>query len=185
MNDEVGLTEQFRQLGVKNPELWAKSQIKEGVNQLSRARALTMMWSGVQKYEDRIGIRSETKTIPDPNSPFGVYGYILSKMLKSGISEIEILYIIRCIQSEFITHIAQCSDGCNDDALISGVRICDVDEDNNEVCFPDGLHESVLEFDKDEMRAPKELLEVLNMDTEFLKQVRRLNSNYNSPAENA
>ena len=169
--NKQNLINKFKALNVDDPEAWAESQIEEGINQLSRAKALSMMWRGVLKEGDVKKLRTISKISPNPDEPFGLYGYILNKILDSGISEQEMLYFIRCNQVEMISRITGCSDGISkENKETSSICICDVTGKNVEL--PDSLHESVLEFDENEMRPNKKLIKILKNDPDYIKRTK-------------
>jgi hypothetical protein len=152
------LIEQIAKLVPNNPSEWADSQIEEGIDQLSRAKALAMLWSSVAKFNDRTMIRTESKCLPETERPFGLYGMILKHMLEAGITENEIMYFIQCNQVEIINGIVGVSDGFSEDEPFGDVRLPIVNDENNEVILPDGLHESILEFAPNEMIPPLEVI---------------------------
>jgi hypothetical protein len=50
--DIEGLTVMFQRLGAENPEAWAQSQHREGINQLHRFLFLRQAWSRIIPEEE-------------------------------------------------------------------------------------------------------------------------------------
>ena len=155
----------FKELGVPDPESWADSQLREGINQLSRAKALSMLWAGVVSENDTAFLDTYSRTKPNPASPATMFGLILARAQALGMHPRELLYLIRYAQSEMVYHICDVSDQSGGGSRpYDGIRLCDTDENDQVIDLPDCLHESVLELDPNELRPSPELMEILKKD---------------------
>lgn len=159
------LIKKFKALKVPEPEEWANSQIEEGINQYSRAKALSLLFEPVQKYADNSFIDAYMDQEISEEEPYGLLGGVLCHMVKAGISKTEINYFIRCIQVQYIGEICSKMDGCGAESPTDGICLCDRNEDAQTVEYPDGLHESVFEVEGNDMVPPpklvKEILKVI------------------------
>jgi hypothetical protein len=146
------LTALFRRLGASDPESWAKSQAREGINQLHRYLFLRQAWSYVlpdgdtQWIDHRIARADER-----PNEPYAGVGHCLKRLLAAGADRGDISELVRAMQAEMLGSICYLLDDPGlDDADLShiGWVLVETDADFNPTDRPiSGLHESVLETD--------------------------------------
>ena len=156
-NDE--LYKKFRELNVPDPELWADSQINEGINQLSRAKALSLLFEPIQSYDNYDTIDSFLGQPAEPDRPYGLVGILIKKILNANISKKELNYLIRCVQVSYIQEICARLDGCYEGSPTYGIMICDKVDDEGNFAVPDGLHESVFEMEGNDMVPPDDVKE--------------------------
>lgn len=153
------LIEAFRRLGVARPESWARSEVREGINQLSRARLLYWLSSKVVQTDD--GHDSSLATAvrqydrDEERQPGrGVVSHpeaaIYKRMLAAGFSERDIWVIIRQAQIKSLMNFVCVLDGCGAppaEAAPCRFGVFEVDEDGKPVRHVTALHENVHDFD--------------------------------------
>ena len=153
------LVEAFRRLGVARPESWARSEVREGINQLSRARLLYWLSSNLTQTENGNDLsvatamgqydRDEEKqsgsgVVSHPEAP------IYKRMLAAGFSERDIRVIIRQAQIKALMDFVCVLDGCGAppaEAAPCSFGVFEVDEKGKPVRHVAALHESLYDFD--------------------------------------
>lgn len=145
------LTELFRQLGAADPELWARSQINEGIPQLARFLFLRQAWSRIVSDSDPSWIGAYMRSADArPNDPYAGVGHGLRALLSKGATPHEITSVVRGMQAELLFGLCYMLE---DPGL--------VEEEVQDICWQlflvnddgepqqplAGLHESVLETD--------------------------------------
>jgi len=150
-SSEHELTELFRRLGAPSPELWARSQIEEGIPQLMRFLFLKNAWSevvdeGNTEWIDRAIKDSEAR----PGSPYSGLGLALARSRAAGVSSEDLTEIARCLQAQMLFAIGYLLEGspqgCGPLELSWG--LFQTTEDGRPFGPQiSGLHESVLELD--------------------------------------
>ena len=142
----------FRELGAREPEQWAHSQVTDGIPQLLRFLFLSQAWSSViaegdGKWIDRTIEHSSRR----PDAPYAGLGLALSRCRAKGVPDEDLTEIARCLQAEMLFAVAYLLDGPESgpvplEELSWG--LFQMDEEGRpvgpQVC---GLHESVLELD--------------------------------------
>ena len=151
MSEIENLTEVFRKLGAKDPEGWASSQAKEGINQLGRFVFLKQAWSLVLDEIDLSWIHSEIQASKHgPDQPYAGIGRALSELTRLGVHPETIIDLVRGVQAELLfslCYLLNCPDDLPDGVPNINWRLVQVDDDGNVVAGIDALHESVLELD--------------------------------------
>ena len=148
--DELkGLTEVFRDAGAVNPEMWATSQIDEGINQLGRFSFLKTITSEWLKEDDINWIDNQIEfnysRLGDPCSQLPK---ALKEMLDKNVSRESIIDLIRVIQFNSLFHVCSTIDkSIEADTPVSNWALYELDDDDNIKGSLNGLHESLLEFD--------------------------------------
>ena len=66
MDNQADLAKKFAMLGVLDPQVWAGSQLKEGIDQISRATMLRAMSDIVLESEEMVKLFSEAEWVADP-----------------------------------------------------------------------------------------------------------------------
>ena len=152
-NSKEELTELFKTLGADEPELWAESQLSEGIPQLLRYMFLKQAWEYVVPEEDTSWIQNEiNRSKTNPNDPYSGLGIALERCLNKGASKSDIIEIARCLQAEMIFNLGYLIGG---PAYSMNEKLQDVSwglfqiDDEGRPFGPqiDGINESVLEFD--------------------------------------
>lgn len=148
------LTALFRQLGARDPESWARSQIEEGVPQLGRFLFLRQAWNCVIEDGDTSWIDSATAAADaDPSAPFSGIGLALRRLLDQGASTDALTDVVRGMQAQLLFELCYLLDDpgdLEDEVGDLGWMLMQVDEtdETGESAVPlSGLHESVLDTD--------------------------------------
>jgi len=144
--NERELAELFRKLGARNPAVWARSQVEEGIPQLARFLFLREAWKLVVTDADR-GWLSQ-RAHDDVNGPGGRIGPALSRLLALGATEADLTTVVRVMQWRVLSGLCQLlDDPGNLEAEVKDVawRLFQVNEDDQATVPLGGLHESVLE----------------------------------------
>ena len=84
MNKEE-LTAIFKNLGAKDPELWAESQIDEDIPQLARFMLLKGAWDAVVPDNEEWIDHVMSKYNKDDDSPYRVVGHSIKKLSDCGV----------------------------------------------------------------------------------------------------
>ena len=154
-NDKITeWTERFRILGASNPESWASSQVNEGINQYARFVFLRQAWNSVVRDGDRTWISQHIQEAERrPNNPGSGCGLTLKRMLAAGVSENDIIEVVRVMQWQTLEGLAyQIDDSSvavdNSENLPEvNWTLFEVDEKGNPLRPIGGLHENVLDTD--------------------------------------
>ena len=150
--DEKQLAALFLRLGAKDPGGWARSQVKDGINQLHRFLFLRAAWSNVISEDDQRWIdQSVVSSKQSPAEPFSGVGQALNRLLAAGASRDDIVDVVRGMQAELLFGLCYLLDdpSLDDPALADlGWKLVETDTDFAPTKKPiGGLHESVLEMD--------------------------------------
>ncbi|MEM7232089.1 MAG: hypothetical protein AAF517_07945 [Planctomycetota bacterium] len=143
------LTEIFRKLGADDAEIWAASQVEEGIPQLARFLFLKGAWDVVSDESGEWIDNVLANTPEDSKDAYSGQAHAIRKMLACGVSREWITDLVRCAEANMIFQLGYLLD---DPGSVEGNEHVDwalvqVDE-NGEVCATiNGLHESVLEMD--------------------------------------
>jgi hypothetical protein len=152
----------FRQLGARDPEGWAASQIDEGIPQLLRFLFLKGAWERIPKEDDATWIDSEVASAAqNPEQPYAGLGSALALCRKLGVPDSSITEIARCLQAQMLFRIGYLIDGPAHPHTLEDVSWGLFQTDDNGKPFGEqiaGLHESVLDLDPTgrEMRPPSD-----------------------------
>ena len=158
--DLDGLTALFTKLGAREAEIWARSQIDEGIPQLQRFLFLRQAWQSVVRDGDTSWIEGAVRHAQrNADSPYAAVGQALQRCLDAGASARDLTDIVRGMQAELLFGFCYLLD----DPAFTEPELADVawglfemDASGNPI-LPRiaGLHESVLETDPtgQEMRA--------------------------------
>lgn len=149
---EKELTALFRQLGAREPQEWAHSQVAEGIPQLLRFLFLKQAWGcviaeGDDQWIDRVIENSSRR----PDAPYAGLGAALSLCRAQGVPDEALTDIARCLQAEMLFGLACLLDGpAYEPGPLEDLSwgLFQTDEGGRPV-GPQvgGLHESVLELD--------------------------------------
>lgn len=140
----------FKELGAKDPEVWAVSQVEEGIPQLARYLFLKGCWDNIVKDGDINWIDTQLQNTPsDSKEPFSGVAHALRRLLKSGAKPEDLSELVRGSQAELLHSICYQLD---DPDSVEGNEyvnwgLVQLNEDGQPTDFISGLHESVLETD--------------------------------------
>jgi hypothetical protein len=162
-DDLDDLTGLFEKLGARDPALWARSQIEEGIPQLQRFLFLRQAWRNVVRENNTDWMQALIqRALKNPDEPYAGVGHALQRCLDRGASAQDLNDIVRGMQAELLFGLCYMLD----DPMFNEKELAEfewglfeVDEDGRPI-LPAirGLHESVLETDPTgwEMRPRKE-----------------------------
>lgn len=149
---EEQLAALFRELGAQEPELWAHSQVSEGIPQLLRFLFLKSAWENIPNDGDTKWIDREIASAnANPDQPYAGLGLSLSRCRAMGVKDDDLTELARCLQAQMLFSIGYLIDGPS--YLPKGIEdvswgLFQVGEDGRPVGEQIAdLHESVLEFD--------------------------------------
>ncbi|MFT3823522.1 MAG: hypothetical protein QM731_06355 [Chitinophagaceae bacterium] len=158
-NDLESLTEVFRQAGAIDQEIWASSQIEEGINQLGRFSFLKAITSEWLKEDDVNWVDNQIEfNYSQPGDPLSQLPKALKEMLDKNVSRETIIDLIRVIQFNTLFHVCSTIDkSIEADTPVTNWTLYETDDDDNPNNVINGLHESLLEFDpSDKEMRPRE-----------------------------
>ena len=150
--DERALSLLFERLGARDPDLWAASQAREGINQVHRFVFLKQAWAAVVDSTDDSWIdRVIANHDRWPQRADYELGATLKRLLACGASRRDLAQLVRAQQVEVL--FAMCyllSDPAIEDPALADVAWClvETDEEGRPTTRSiDLLHESVGETD--------------------------------------
>ena len=146
------LTELFRKLGAEDPEVWANSQIEEGINQLGRFLFLRQAWREVISEDDHSWIQAQIRySEQDPGAPCSGIGPALRRLLDRGADPQDITDVVRVMQYELLFRLCYLlSDPGELEPEVRHIAwaLAQIDSDTGKIVDVYGaLHESVLYTD--------------------------------------
>lgn len=148
------LTEDFRALGAYRPELWARSQLAEGIEQYARFVFLRQAWTSVVAEDDTSWIEAHIQDSDlHPRGPGAGSGIALKRLLATGASREDLTELVRVMQWQVLHDIMyQLSDSGivqypSDDMPHVDWMLFEVTEDGEPLHPIGALHESVLDTD--------------------------------------
>jgi len=149
---EEKLTALFRELGASSPEIWARSQISEGIPQLLRFLFLKSAWKNIPGEGESAWIaRAIDDAKSNPDRPYAGLGIALAHCKEKGVSDQNLTEIARCLRAQMLFHVCYLIDGpAHMPPALDDVSwgLFQVNEEGQPVGQQiAGLHESVLEFD--------------------------------------
>lgn len=143
---ERDLADLFRKLGARNPEVWARSQVKEGLPQLARFVFLRQAWKLVVAERDRSWLSERAND--DQRGPGGAIGPALKRLQALGASEDDLTTVVRVMQWRVLSGLCYLLDDPGDlESEVKDIawRLFQVDENDQPIAAISGLNESVLE----------------------------------------
>jgi hypothetical protein len=146
LRDEAKLTEILRSLGAPEPEMWARSQAEEGINQLGRFLFLRQAWRELVSDEDASWVTRMSKA-PGSDEPGGGAGPTVRRLLADGAAPADIAALSRVVQWELLHRLCYLLDDPGEGADHIAWGLFEVDEHGEPTSVISGLHESVLETD--------------------------------------
>src|SRR5262249_56265462 len=94
-SDHNELTALFEKLGAREPELWARSQLDEGINQLQRFLFLRQAWSLILREDNTDWVQAEiARAQRRPDEPYAGVGHALPSSIDKRTSAQYISYIL-------------------------------------------------------------------------------------------
>ena len=150
--DLAELTAMFRTLGARNPEIWAHSQVEEGIGQLHRYLFLRQMWTEVVAEDDDRWIDAMIALAErNPTAPYAGVGHALRELRDGGASVRALTDLVRGMQAELLFRFCYLLDDPSfEEPELAGIgwRLVEADEDGQPTDTPIcGLYESVFETD--------------------------------------
>lgn len=149
--NEAELTALFAKLGARNPEGWARSQVREGIPQLARYVFLRQAWREIVAENDVGWIDNVLKNAErSPDAPYSGVGHALKRLRNLGASDEDLTDIVRGTQAEFLFSLCRLLDDPGDlEEEISDISwaLVELDEGGNMLHQIGGLYESVLQTD--------------------------------------
>jgi hypothetical protein len=146
------LIELFSEIGTDSPELWAKSQIEEGIPQFLRLLFLKNAWDSIPQEGDSRWIEqaiSHSRRMP--SAPYSGLGEILSACREKGVPDNDLTHMARCLQAQMLFTISYLLEGPTsypDSIENISWGLFETDEEGRPLGKQiSGLHESVLELD--------------------------------------
>jgi hypothetical protein len=142
------LTALFGRLGAPDPELWARSQVTEGIPQLQRFLFLRQAWREVVADGDVGWIEQEKQT--NPGGPGGAIAPALERVLAAGARPEDLTDIARVMQWRTLFSLCCLLDDPGDiEPEVADIcwALFQVDQEGKPMAEISGLHESVLETD--------------------------------------
>jgi hypothetical protein len=148
------LTEAFRKLGARNPELSARSQMTEGVPRFAMLAFLRQAWKYVIDEDDESWIDDLVNNADEKrNEPCSGLGPAVKRMLAAGVPRADIVDVVRITQYQLLFNLCyQLSDPSEVDFLDSTMppvdwKLFEVNAKGEALAPMDGLYESVLSLD--------------------------------------
>ena len=93
----------FRRLGAPDPDSWARSQINEGIPQLTRYVFLRQAWRNIVSEDDPAWItRAIDGARANPEEPYAGVGHALAQLRKRGATDQELTDLVRGMQAELL-----------------------------------------------------------------------------------
>jgi hypothetical protein len=150
--DAKKLADLLKRLGARNPEVWAASQVQEGINQTHRFLFLRQAWSHVVPDEGDDWIdRQINNSKLDPEAPFAGIGNALSRLTAEGALRSDITEVVRGMQAEFLFSLCYLLDDPSieeDEVSEVGWTLVETNKDFEPTKRAiAALHESVLDTD--------------------------------------
>ena len=137
---ERDLADLFRKLGARNPEVWARSQVKEGLPQLARFVFLRQAWKLVVAERDRSWLSERAND--DQRGPGGAIGPALKRLLALGASEDDLTAVARVMQWRVLSGLCYLLDDPGDlESEVKDIawRLFQVDENDQPIAAISGL----------------------------------------------
>jgi hypothetical protein len=143
------LTEIFRKYGADDPELWAESQLSEGIPQLAIFSFAKALWEGVVNENNLDWVDKEIKFAEEnPKATGAQIGPIMKEMLDKGVSRESIIELIRVMQYFCIYRTCSIIDGSSSpDVPITDWTLYQTDKNGKPVAIIQGLHEVIMSLD--------------------------------------
>jgi hypothetical protein len=145
------LGEIFRELGARDPEGWARSQVEHGIPQLARFLFLRQAWSMVIAEGDVKWIADAVeRSKADPRAPYSGVGMALERLLARGVELEDVTEVVRGMQAELLFYFCYLLEDPGDvPASVADLSwaLVRLDEEDQVVERIHSLHESVLDTD--------------------------------------
>lgn len=144
------LTAIFADLGARDPESWASSQVTEEINQLGRFLVLKGGWQAVVDDDDTSWIDRLVEQTPiDSDRPYDGAAHAIRRMLDAGVDRNDINQLVRNKQASVLFSVFYL---LSDPSMVDGNTyqhwgLFEVDEGGQPLRPIGMLHESVLGTD--------------------------------------
>jgi hypothetical protein len=131
----------LKKVDISDPKDWSNSELKRGINQLTRASVLKAIWAGIVDERDKKWSPAAYNT-GNPND----MSASLKRILDAGVDPADLKMVVRGYQYETAFNICyQLDDGGYDYDV--NWRLFEVDETGNPLSPIEGLHEDLLGTD--------------------------------------
>ncbi len=151
MVDKSQLVSIFRELGARDPEDWADSEISEDIPQLARFLFLKGCWDVIAPDGDTSWIDNVLENVPESSDePFAGQAHAIRRMLAKGCTRADIAELVRCVQAELlfdICYLMEDPDSVKGNREYVNWAFVELDEEDAPTRTIAGLYESVLETD--------------------------------------
>jgi hypothetical protein len=150
---EIELTKLFAELGANAPELWARSEIQEGIPQLLRFLFLKNAWNAIPAEGSNEWIDKEISgSAARPEAPYAGLGQALARCRALGVADEDLTDIARCLQAQMIFTLGYLLENGPSEPNAGLQDVCwglfEIDENGLPIGRQiSGLHESVLDLD--------------------------------------
>jgi len=141
----------FRKLGARDPDVWARSQVEEGIPQLARYLFLRQAWRNVVPEHDPSWIASLIRhSDAHPNDAYAGVGHALKRLRARGATDEELTDLVRGMQAELLfsfCYLLGDPGELEPEVADMAWALVQIDQEGKVVHGIPGLHESVLEVD--------------------------------------
>lgn len=145
------LTRLFEELGARDPEAWARSQIDEGIPQLARYLFLRQAWQNIVPEDDSGWIDAEISHAENhPSEPYAGAGLALARLRSKGATDEELTDLVRAMQAQLLFSLCYLLEDPGDvEDAVSDITwaFIQIDDQGAVMNTIGGLHESVLGTD--------------------------------------
>ncbi len=149
--DEKTLAATFEKLGAREPQAWARSQVREGIPQLARFLFLRQAWRAVVDEDEPSWISAAiSRADSQPNQPYAGIGHALRALRALGATDEELTDLVRGMQVQLLFQLCYLLEDPGDvEPEVADLQwsLVQVDDEGSVIATIDGLHESVLETD--------------------------------------
>lgn len=134
--EAVALKSTFRELGAANPEIWARSQVDEGIPQLARFVLMRGLWKAIDARAESDALDSHPQA---------------ARLIAAGGNRDDVVFLARVSAFDAIMDVISLFDNGPDDdhaGRLPGWRLVEVDQDDRPTGHTvDALHEGFTSVD--------------------------------------
>lgn len=145
------LTELITRIGVSEPELWAHSEVVEGIPQAARAMFLRMAWRDViEPFRDPEWIDGDLERYRnDPEAPYAEGSAAVGRMLAAGVHREDVALLAWSVAAQAVFSLLYHLEDYESVDGAPGWLLVELDGETGEPTgrVVNGLYESVLETD--------------------------------------
>jgi hypothetical protein len=144
-----GLTDSFRELGADQPELWARSQLGEGIPQLARCSVLRTLWNCVTD-DNETSLQQAIERVLQRVTYETTTFHLMARRLQQGVSPQLLNQLVRCVQVDILQAVTYELGGGPLAPSVQDVEWGIFQVDQHGIPFSpqvQGLHESFISLD--------------------------------------